>query len=74
VSTGISRHSKGEDSQVLADLLRIIAEEESSIWSPASPQVIASHLFCTYFMGMAKTNSKDTQSRAKELSKAIILI
>ena len=62
---------KNDDPQILSDLLRIVGEEETSSWRPSSPQEIASRLFCTCYMGMAKNSSKDTRFRAKGLAKAI---
>ena len=62
---------KNEDPQILEDLLRITGEEETSSWRPSSPQEIATRIFCTAYMGMAKNSSKDTKSRAKSLSQAI---
>ena len=62
--------AKNDDPQILTDLLRIVGEESSS-WRPSSPQEIASRLFCTCYMGMAKNSSEETRTRAKGLSQAI---
>lgn len=41
---------KGDNPQVLADLLRIIGEEEDSKWRPKDPQEIAGRIFHTAFV------------------------
>ncbi|MCJ1432147.1 glutamine-dependent NAD(+) synthetase [Xylographa pallens] len=62
---------KGDNPQVLADLLRIAGEEEDSEWRPKDPQEIAGRIFHTAYMGMKVNSSADTRGRARDLGKAI---
>ena len=62
---------KGDNPQVLADLLRIAGEEEDSQWRPKDPQEIAGRIFHTAYMGMKVNSSADTRGRARNLGKAI---
>lgn len=62
---------KGDNPQVLADLLRIAGEEEDSKWRPRDPQEIAGRIFHTAYMGMKENSSASTRARARDLGKAI---
>ncbi|MCJ1402314.1 glutamine-dependent NAD(+) synthetase [Xylographa trunciseda] len=62
---------KGDNPQVLADLLRIVGEEEDSKWRPQDPQEIAKRIFHTAYMGMKVNSSADTRARARDLGEAI---
>ncbi len=62
---------KGDNPQVLADLLRIAGEEEDSKWRPRDAQEIAGRIFHTAYMGMKENSSADTRARARDLGEAI---
>jgi NAD+ synthase (glutamine-hydrolysing) len=62
---------KGDNPEVLKDLLRIVGEDGDSQWRPQNPQDIAGRLFVSAYMGMAKNSSADTRNRARELARSI---
>ncbi|KAK0515479.1 hypothetical protein JMJ35_001513 [Cladonia borealis] len=57
--------------QVISDVQRIAGAYEKEGWLPQSTQALTRNLFHTLYLGMASQSSKETRSRAKELSKAI---
>ncbi|TGO62003.1 hypothetical protein BCON_0023g00630 [Botryotinia convoluta] len=57
---------KGDNPQVVEDLLRIVGEEEDSTWRPSSSQDIANRIFHTAYMG-SQNSSAETRGRAKDL-------
>ncbi|EEP78065.1 glutamine-dependent NAD(+) synthetase synthase [glutamine-hydrolyzing]) [Uncinocarpus reesii 1704] len=57
--------------QVIADVKRIAGVYEKEGWLPKTPQELSHNIFHTVYMGMASQSSKETRSRAKELSNAI---
>ncbi|QSZ36450.1 hypothetical protein DSL72_006329 [Monilinia vaccinii-corymbosi] len=61
---------KGDNPQVVEDLLRIVGEEEDSTWRPSSSQDIANRIFHTAYMG-SKNSSAETRVRAKDLGEKI---
>jgi NAD+ synthase (glutamine-hydrolysing) len=60
---------KGDNPQVLDDLLRITGEEEDSEWRPSIPKEIANRVFHTAYMGMKEHSSADTRARARFVPK-----
>jgi NAD+ synthase (glutamine-hydrolysing) len=62
---------KGDNPEVLKDLLRIVGEDDDSQWRPQNPQDVAKRLFVSAYMGMAKNSSADTRNRARELAGSI---
>ena len=62
---------KEGNEQVITDVKRIAGAYEKEGWLPKTPQELCHNIFHTLYMGMAKQSSKETRSRAKELSKAI---
>ncbi|KAJ8058664.1 hypothetical protein OCU04_012838 [Sclerotinia nivalis] len=61
---------KGDNPQVLEDLLRIVGEEEDSTWRPSNSQDIANRIFHTAYMGSTNSSS-ETRGRAKDLGEKI---
>ncbi|APA07381.1 hypothetical protein SS1G_13042 [Sclerotinia sclerotiorum 1980 UF-70] len=61
---------KGDNPQVIEDLLRIVGEEEDSTWRPSNSQDIANRIFHTAYMGSTNSSS-ETRSRAKDLGEKI---
>jgi NAD+ synthase (glutamine-hydrolysing) len=59
---------KAGNEQVIADVQRIAQYTESI---PKTPQELCSQVLHTVYMGMSKQSSKETRSRAKDLSDAI---
>ncbi|EAS32013.3 NAD+ synthetase [Coccidioides immitis RS] len=57
--------------QVVTDVKRIAGVYEKEGWLPKTPQELCYNIFHTVYMGMASQSSKETRSRAKDLSKAI---
>ena len=57
------------NTQVISDVQRIMGKDADYI--PKTPQEIASHIFYTCYMGMAKNSSEDTRNRALNLSAQI---
>ena len=62
---------KAGNKQVMADVQRIAGQYESDGWLPKTPQELCHNIFHTLYLGMATQSSKETRSRAKELSKSI---
>lgn len=62
---------KGDNPEVLKDLLRIVGEPDDSQWRPHTPQDVAGRLFVSAYMGMAKNSSANTRNRARELAESI---
>ena len=62
---------KGDNPEVIKDLLRIVGEDDDSQWCPQTPQDVAGRLFVSAYMGMAKNSSADTRNRARELAGSI---
>ncbi|KAF7856329.1 hypothetical protein EAF04_009857 [Stromatinia cepivora] len=61
---------KGDNPQVIEDLLRIVGEEEDSTWRPSNSQDIANRIFHTAYMGSTNSSS-ETRGRAKDLGENI---
>jgi NAD+ synthase (glutamine-hydrolysing) len=59
---------KSGNGPVIADVKRIAKFSDKL---PETPQELCGQIFHTVYMGMSKQSSKDTRSRAKELSEAI---
>jgi NAD+ synthase (glutamine-hydrolysing) len=59
---------KADNEQVIADVKRI-AQYTKAI--PETPQELCNQVLHTVYMGMSKQSSKETRSRAKDLSSAI---
>jgi NAD+ synthase (glutamine-hydrolysing) len=59
---------KEGNAQVEADVRRLAVYSQEL---PATPQELCKNLFHTVYMGMRTQSSKETRSRAKELSQAI---
>lgn len=57
--------------QVIQDVKRIAGGYEKEGCMPKNAQDLCHNIFHTLYMGMATQSSKETRSRAKELSKAI---
>ncbi|KAI1936225.1 glutamine-dependent NAD(+) synthetase [Ophidiomyces ophidiicola] len=57
--------------QVTDDARRIAGPYENQGWLPKSPQELCHNIFHTIYMGMATQSSKETRTRARDLSKAI---
>ena len=57
--------------QVIRDVKRIAGAYEKEGWMPKSAQDLCHNTFHTLYMGMATQSSKETRSRAKELSSSI---
>lgn len=55
--------------QVIADVKRLAKYTEGKI--PKTPQELCNQLLHTIYMGMSKQSSKETRSRAKDLSNAL---
>ncbi|RAL60260.1 hypothetical protein DID88_000040 [Monilinia fructigena] len=66
----LSAVEKGDNPQVVEDLLRIVGEEEDSTWRPSNSQDIANRIFHTAYMG-SKNSSAETRGRAKDLGEKI---
>jgi NAD+ synthase (glutamine-hydrolysing) len=62
---------KDGNEQVIMDVKRIAGAYEKEGWMPKTPEELCNNIFHTLYMGMAAQSSKETRSRAKELSKAI---
>lgn len=62
---------KNGNEQVIRDVKRIAGGYQKEDWMPKSAQDLCHNTFHTLYMGMASQSSKETRSRAKELSKAI---
>lgn len=62
---------KDGNEQVIRDVKRIAGGYEKEDWMPKSAQDLCHNTFHTLYMGMASQSSKETRSRAKELSKSI---
>ncbi len=62
---------KNGNEQVITDVRRIAGAYEKEGWMPETPQELCHNIFHSLYMGMAKQSSKETRSRAEELSKAI---
>ncbi|KAH8668588.1 putative glutamine dependent NAD+ synthetase [Xylariales sp. PMI_506] len=60
---------KAGNKQVLADVKRIATYNEGKI--PDTPEELCNQIFHTVYMGMKTQSSKETRSRARELSEAI---
>ena len=59
---------KDGDEQVIKDVKRLNRHSKEL---PKTPQELSNIIFCTIYMGMKTQSSKETQSRAFELAKAI---
>ena len=57
--------------QVIQDVKRIAGAYEKEGWMPKNAQDLCHNTFHTLYMGMATQSSKETRSRARELSTSI---
>ena len=62
---------KAGNEQVIQDVKRIAGAYEKEGWMPKSAQDLCHNTFHTLYMGMATQSSKETRSRARELSSSI---